>query len=259
MSWSEHVIIITGAAQGQGLAHARALAERGATVIATDFDSERGQREVDQIAASGGSIVFRELDVSKADQWEELATWADETYGKVTGLVNNAGISMPGNVLETTEEVWNTVLGVNQLGPFLGMRTMAPLIARSGGGSIVNTASTLGKFASPASFAYQATKGAVRMMTKSAALALAPHKIRVNTVLPGLVDTEFIARHKETGALDSSLSRIALGRIGEPQEISAAVVFLLSDEASYVTGAEIIVDGGLIAGSTGSLLPRQDS
>lgn len=257
MSFKDQVIIVTGAAKGQGLSHVKELAKRGARVVATDFDVKLGEAEVKKLTDQGLDVVFHELDVSSAKQWQALASWVDETYGRVDALVNNAGISMNGNVLETTEEIWNKILGVNQVGPYLGMHTIAPLISRSGGGAIVNTASTLGKYASANAFAYQATKGAVRMMSKSAALALASHNIRVNTVLPGLVDTDFIARHKKDGALKSTLSRIPLGRVGEPQDITAAVVFLLSKEAAYITGAEMVVDGGLISGSTGSLMPTK--
>lgn len=257
MSFKDRVFIVTGAAKGQGASHVRELAKRGATVVATDFDVELGTAFVQELVDQGLQVVFRELDVSNQQHWQDLASWVEETYGRCDGLVNNAGISMSGNVLETTPEIWNKILGVNQVGPYLGMHTIAPLIARAGGGAIVNVASTLGKFASPNAFAYQATKGAVRMMTKSAALALAEHRIRVNTVLPGLVDTDFIARHKENGALGNSVARIPLQRVGEPHEISAAVVFLLSEEASYITGAELVVDGGLISGSTGSLLPQK--
>lgn len=256
MSLESKVVIVTGAAKGQGLSHARLAAERGARVIAADVDEALGRSAVDELVADGLDVAFHALDVSSQDHWDRLAGWVESTYGGVDGLVNNAGISVSNNVLDTTMDIWNKILGVNQVGPYLGMHTIAPIMARAGRGAIVNVASTLGVFASPTAFAYQATKGAVRMMTKSAALSLADSGIRVNTVLPGLVDTDFIARHKTSGALDASVNRIPLRRVGEPHEISQAVLFLLSDEASYITGAELVVDGGLISGSVGSLEPK---
>ena len=180
-------------------------------------------------------------------------------FGRIDGLINNAGISLPDDVVSTDDGTWEKILGVNQMGPFLGMQAVAPVMMKNGGGSIVNIASTLGQYAPATAFAYQATKGAVRMMSRSAALRLAQHGIRVNTVLPGLVDSDFIAGHEHTGALGNSMARIPLGRLGNPEEVSAAVLFLLSDEASYVTGAELIVDGGLISGSASSLKPTEEN
>lgn len=255
MQLDSKVIIITGAAKGQGASHARIAAQRGATVIVADFDEEFGEKTAESIRAEGGKAEFIRLDVSSRSDWNELAAAVEKKYGRVDGLVNNAGISLPSDVLNTDDETWNRIVNVNQVGPYLGMQIIAPLIIKTGGGAIVNVASTLGKYASAAAFAYQGTKGAVRMLSKSAALYLAPQGVRVNTVLPGLVDTDFIAGHKKTGALENSLERIPLHRVGNPEEVSAAVLFLLSDEASYINGTEIVVDGGMITCSASSLKP----
>lgn len=252
------VVVVTGAARGQGLAHATAAALAGATVVMGDVDDERGAQEAARLVANGGDVVFCHLDVAREQDWRSVVDDTMAAHGRIDGLVNNAGISLGGTVLDTSREIWDKVVGVNQVGVWLGMSTVAPHMVDAGRGAIVNVASTLGVFASPVSFVYQATKGAVRMMTKSAALALGPHGVRVNTVLPGLVDTDFIATHKKIGAIDQSLSRIPLGRIADASEISQTVLFLLGDGASYVNGAELVVDGGLIAGSLGSLTPRGD-
>ncbi|WP_310060051.1 SDR family NAD(P)-dependent oxidoreductase [Arthrobacter ginsengisoli] len=249
------VVIISGAAMGQGESHARLLSEAGASVVLGDIDTARGGQVAEEIRAAGGRAHFVKLDVSQAADWKNIVAEAVATYGKVTGLVNNAGITSAGSVLDCEEDVWHRVIGVNQTGVYYGMKTVAPAIIDAGGGAIVNTSSTLGYYASPAAYAYQATKGAVRTMTKSAALSLGVQGIRVNAVFPGLVDTPFIDHHRSNSALDNSISRTPLGRIAQPGEISQAVLFLLSDDASYVNGAEIVVDGGMTAGSLGSLTP----
>lgn len=247
------VIVISGAAMGQGAAHARRFSEEGAAVVLGDVDIAKGQAVADEIVASGGKALFVKLDVSLSADWEKLLAEATAAFGKITGLVNNAGISVSSGVLETDEATWHRLIGVNQTGVFLGMKIIAPAIITAGGGSIVNTSSTLGFHASAIAFAYQATKGAVRTMSKSAALLLGSKGVRVNSVYPGLVDTPFIDRHRTNNALESSIARTPLGRIGQPDEISQAVLFLLSDEASYVNGAEIVVDGGMTSGTVGSL------
>lgn len=247
------VIVISGAAQGQGRAHSRLLAEAGAKVVLGDIDVASGRELAAEINAAGGAALFVKLDVSATGDWQNIVDVAVETFGGVHGLVNNAGITSSGDVLSCDDETWRRVIEVNQGGVFLGMRAVAPAIIESGGGAIVNTASTLGFHASPAAFAYQATKGAVRTMTKSAALSLGVRGVRVNSVFPGLVDTPFIDHHRDNQALNNSVARTPLGRIAQPEEISHAVLFLLSDAASYINGAELVVDGGMTAGSLGSL------
>lgn len=251
-----HVIVVTGASTGQGKSHSTTLAELGAAVVLTDINVELGTAVAAEIQAAGGQALFVEHDVSSTEGWTAVVDRAKERFGKITGLVNNAGISSVGDVLTCEDSNLDQVIGVNQVGVLKGMRAVAPEIIAAGSGSIVNTSSTLGLHASPVSIAYQASKGAVRAMSKSAALALGPRGVRVNTVFPGLVDTPFISRHRATNALTSSIDRTPLGRIASPQEISTVVAFLLSDDASYVNGAEIVVDGGMTAGTLGSLAPQ---
>ncbi|MBH0119785.1 SDR family oxidoreductase, partial [Rhodococcus sp. CX] len=214
-----------------------------------------GEAAAESMRGAGHDALFHPVDVTSSADWAAAADAVRSRFGRIDGLVNNAGIPSNGDVLGTTDEEWARTVSINQTGMFLGMRTIAPVIKESGGGSIVNVASTLGFFASRVGFAYQATKGAVRMMTKSAALALAPDGIRVNTVLPGLVDTPFLDGLRRVGGLADSVARTPVGRLADPREISQGVVFLLSDESSYMTGSELVIDGGLTAGSAGSLQP----
>ncbi|TAM87116.1 MAG: glucose 1-dehydrogenase [Jatrophihabitans sp.] len=249
------VVVVTGAAMGQGHAHARRCAAEGADLVLGDIRDGELATLAERLRADGTRVLARHLDVSDGEHWRDLVDAATAEFGTVTGLVNNAGIMSHGSVLDETPDDWARTIAVNQTGVFLGMQAVAPVMRAAGRGSIVNVASTLGRYASTVGFAYQATKGAVRMMSKSAALALGPAGIRVNTVLPGLVDTPFLGNSRDTGALDDPIGRTPLGRIAEPEEIAAVAAFLLSDEASYVNGAEIVVDGGMTAGSLRSLKP----
>ncbi len=249
----QKVVIVSGAAMGQGEAHARLFSQEGAAVVLGDIDTARGQQVADEIIMAGGQAHFVKLDVSQSADWENILDQAVAKFGRVTGLVNNAGINSAGNVVDCEEAEWHRVIAVNQTGVYLGMKTVAPAIIEAGGGSIVNISSTLGFHASTVSYAYQATKGAVRTMTKSASLVLGSQGVRVNAVFPGLVETPFLGSDAQSGALVNSIGRTPLGRIAQADEISQAVLFLLSDDASYVNGAEIVVDGGMTAGSLGSL------
>lgn len=253
MKLEDKVVLVTGGAQGQGRAHAARCAAEGATVVVTDIDAELGQKAVQDLTEAGHTAVFHTLDVADSANWDEVISRVVEQFGRLDALVNNAGIASANDVRNATDEEWTRTLSINQSGVFFGIRAAAAAIAESGGGAIVNVSSTLGFFASPVGFAYQATKGAIRMMTKSAALSLAKDGIRVNTVLPGLVDTPFLDDLKKVGGLADSTKRIALGRLAQAEDIANAVVFLLSSEASYITGSELVVDGGLTAGSIGSL------
>lgn len=258
MKITDKVVLITGGAQGQGRAHAERCAAEGATVVITDINAELGEQVAKDLSTSGSTVAFYQLDVADADNWATVIGQVTERFGRLDALVNNAGIASAHDVRNVSDEEWVRTLSINQTGVFYGLRAASAAIADAGGGSIVNISSTLGFFASPVSFAYQATKGAIRMMTKSAALSLAKDGIRVNTVLPGLVDTPFLDNLKSTGGLDDSTRRIALGRMAVPEDISNAVVFLLSADSSYITGSEIVVDGGLTAGSIASLQPPSE-
>ena len=233
---ADRTIVITGGAKGQGEAEAHLCAAEGARVVVTDVLEAEGQAVADAV---GG--IFHRLDVSSADDWRELAA----AYDGVDGLVNNAGIFRGLSMLDTDEETYRQLFEINQLGVFLGMRALAPVMAGNGGGSIVNISSIGGMRGVPA-FAYAATKWAVRGMTKTAARELGPLGIRVNSVHPGVVETDMLgdAIPQRIAAL---VSTTPLGRAAQPADVAAPVVFLLSDESAYMTGAELTIDGGTIA------------
>jgi len=216
----DRVIVITGAAKGQGAAEAELCAAEGAEVVVADVLEPAGREVADRI---GGR--FHRLDVSSADDWQALA----EGFDRIDGLVNNAGVFRALSMQQTDEDTYRRIFEINQLGVFLGMQAVAPVMERSGGGSIVNISSIGGMRGVPA-FAYAATKWAVRGMTKTAARELAPAGIRVNSVHPGVIDTDMLE--------ETPLERLAeladatpMGRVGQPDDIAGPVVFLLSDES----------------------------
>jgi 3alpha(or 20beta)-hydroxysteroid dehydrogenase len=237
------VAIVTGAARGQGAEFARVLCDRGASVLLTDVRDAEGEATA---AALGERAAFRRHDVSDAGDWDAVVAAAEERFGSLTALVNNAGINRPGTLPETDDENWAAHLAVNQTGPFYGMRAAAPAIERAGGGAIVNICSGSALYGSHRFFAYSASKWALRGMSRSAAKELAPRGVRVNAVFPGLVETAMVT---ETGHVpdEATLARIPLGRIGMPADVAHTVAFLISPESAYLTGAEIVVDGGMFA------------
>ncbi|WP_168582716.1 SDR family NAD(P)-dependent oxidoreductase [Gephyromycinifex aptenodytis] len=252
------VVLITGAALGQGNAHARRMAAEGAHLVLGDIRVDDLETLASELRSDGTRVLAGRLDVADPDDWSSLVQDATAEFGTITGLVNNAGIMSRGSVLDETLEDWMRTLAVNQTGVFLGLQSVAPIMQKAGRGSIVNVASTLGRYASTVGFAYQATKGAMLMMSKSAALSLGPSGVRVNTILPGLVDTPFLADSKERGALADPVSRTPLGRIGKAEELASVAAFLISDDAAYMSGAELVVDGGMTSGSLQSLKPLKE-
>jgi 3alpha(or 20beta)-hydroxysteroid dehydrogenase len=237
------VAIVTGAARGQGAAFARALAAAGACVLLTDVLDEPGHDVAGEI---GPRARFAHHDVADPAAWESAIALAEREFGRVTALVSNAGIMVPAPLLETTDDDWERHIAVNQSGAFYGMRAVAPAIARAGGGAIVNICSGASLRGSIGHYAYGASKWALRGMSRAAARELAPLGIRVNAIFPGLVDTEMV---KVTGAAynDAVLRGVPLGRMAAPADVAGAVVFLLSADSAYITGAEFVVDGGLFA------------
>jgi 3alpha(or 20beta)-hydroxysteroid dehydrogenase len=233
------VILISGGARGQGAAEARLFVAEGARVVIGDLLEAEGR----QLAAElGPAAAFVRQDVTHERDWE-TAINAAEKLGGLHGLVNNAGIYQPRTLTETDTELFERHMRVNQLGCFLGMKTVVPLMERSGGGSIVNISSVAGLRGSPGAIAYSATKWALRGMTKAAAIDLAPRKIRVNSVHPGPIDTEMLkVRTPEQN--QQRLQLVPMKRMGTAEEVGALVLFLLSDESGYITGAEIAIDGG---------------
>jgi 3alpha(or 20beta)-hydroxysteroid dehydrogenase len=242
------VALVTGAASGIGAAVCRRLAAEGASVLVTDINADGAELLAKELGPAAIAVVH---DVTQPDSWTSAVTAAEETFGGFQLLVNNAGIVaplLPCSILSPDEYL--RVVMVNQYGPFLGMQASIPAMAAAGGGAVVNVASTDGHQGMPLMTPYVAAKHALIGMTKSAALELAASGIRVNTVSPGGVDTPLMSG-SATGGLDVGAiiaTTVPMARLGRPEEIAAAVSFLLSDDASYITGADIVVDGGMICG-----------
>jgi cyclopentanol dehydrogenase len=240
------VALISGAARGQGEAEARMFAAEGASVVLGDIRGELGEQVVAEIAAAGGTALFTPLDVSQEADWARAVELAESTYGKLDILVNNAAIIGLEGIMDTSIELWNRVLAVNQTGTFLGMRAAIPALRRAGGGSIVNISSVLATMGSGNSASYTASKGAVTALTRTVSIELASENIRVNAVHPGGVETPMAVEclGDDVEARRALVATHPIGRIGEPEEIAAGVLFLASDEASFVTGATLVIDGG---------------
>ena len=248
------VALVTGGASGLGAESARRLAREGAAVVLTDLAQEAGMALADEIQAAGGKALFLAHDVTSESDWERVVAKALETFGRLDILVNNAGIALTGLDLMTHSlEAWRKTLSVNLDGVFLGLRYCGPAIASGQrGGSVINISSIMGKVASPGAAAYCASKGGVLMLTKAAALEWAPLGIRVNSIHPGYIDTPLVSgilRNIENGneRRQMLVDRHPIGRLGEPREIADAVVFLASDESSFMTGGEMVIDGGYTA------------
>ncbi|KEQ52722.1 SDR family NAD(P)-dependent oxidoreductase [Sphingobium chlorophenolicum] len=238
------VAIVTGAAQGMGEATARLFLEEGARVLLTDIDLERGAALAAEL---GGEAAFRKLDVADADDWARAVQTATELFGGVDILVNNAGYYKALSLLDSHSEEFGRHVEINDKGTFLGMQAVVAPMRAAGRGAVVNIASVAGLRGGPGMFSYGAAKWAVRGMTRSAAHDLAPFHIRVNAVLPGPIDTQMINTGNDPALNAAITERTLLKRMGQPREVAMATLFLASDEASYVTGTEIIVDGGYSA------------
>ncbi len=240
------VALVTGGASGIGAAHVRVFAAEGAKVVVADVQEDKGREVADSVNNAGGVAVFVRLDVTNADDWQNAVNAAISQFGKLTTLINNAGVYWPGGVEEETTEKWNKMLAINQTGVWLGMKTAVPALRDSGSGVIVNISSLYGLIGSPGSIAYHATKGAVRIMTKAAALEYVRQGIRVNSIHPGQIDTPILA-----GLTPEQNEQIKeatpMGRLGRPEEIAFGSLYLCSDEASYTTGIELVIDGGWFA------------
>lgn len=246
------VALVSGGASGLGAESARRLAREGAKVMLTDIAPGPGQAVADEILAAGGEAAFLAHDVTDEARWIEVIAATVARFGGLDVLVNSAGIGGGQPLLEATLEGWRRVTAINLDGTFLGLRHAAPVMAEAGGGSIINLSSILGKVGMPGAAAYCASKGGVAMLTKAAALELAAAGVRVNSVHPGFIETPMVTeafRNSDNGneMRDMIISRHAMGRLGAPREIADAVVFLASDESSFMTGAELVVDGGYTA------------
>ncbi len=248
MRVSGKVALVSGGSRGIGAATARLLAAEGASVVIGDVLEEEGVETAADINESGGQATFVALDVTSESDWSRAVEAAVTTYGKLDVVVNNAGISGRTTVEETTGEIWDRVMDVNAKGVFLGMKAAIPALRANGGGSVINISSIYGLIGSETSTAYHSSKGAVRLLTKSAAIQYAKEGIRVNSVHPGFVDTPMTARfHAEPEVREARVNRTPLGRLGTPEDIAAGILYLASEESSFVTGSELVIDGGFTA------------
>ena len=243
------VAIISGGAKGQGAMEARMFAREGAKVVIGDLLDAEGRAVAAEIAEAGGDCTYVHLDVTSEDGWRAAVETAVSEYGKVDVLVNNAGILMNGRVENTTEEEWDAVMDINAKGVFFGTKAVIAEMRKAGGGSIVNISSIAGMVGSPNYVAYNASKGAVRLLTKSTAVQYGREGIRANSIHPGPIDTDMIriSWQDPSRGPEETIARTLLGRMGTVEDIANGALFLASDESSFMTGSELVMDGGVTA------------
>ena len=243
------VALISGGARGQGAVEAQMLAAEGAKVVIGDILDDAGKQTEAQLRELGYDCTYVHLDVTSESDWNDAVQAAVNAYGKLDILLNNAGILIRKNIEDTTEADWDRIFAVNAKGVFLGTKAALPALRDNGGGSIINISSTAGLVGSPnGSASYTATKGAVRLFTKSTAIQHASEGIRCNSIHPGPIETDMIADTlNDPDNLALRMQRLPLGRVGKPSEIAYGAIYLASDESSFVTGAELVIDGGTTA------------
>jgi 3alpha(or 20beta)-hydroxysteroid dehydrogenase len=240
------VAIVTGAAGGIGAAAARRLAQEGALLLLTDAEEERARGLAAELGEGADALAH---DVTSEERWRAVVSHALETHGRIDVLLNNAGVFLAAPLTETSLEEFRRVMDINVTGVFLGMRTVAPAMIERRAGSMINVSSVAGLMGSPFLTAYAASKWAVRGMSKVAAKELAQSGVRVNSLHPGQIDTDMNTRQRERTPelIDKLIRGIPLRRIGTPEEVAHAIAYLASDESVYVTGSELVVDGGVTA------------
>ncbi|WUD66681.1 glucose 1-dehydrogenase [Nocardia sp. NBC_00508] len=243
------VVIISGAGKGIGAAQANLFAAEGAAQVLFDVNDAALRDVAKPLQDAGHPVAYFRGDVTDENTWATAVDEAERRFGSVTSLSNNAGIFRGEGLEETTRELFDRIVAVNQLGVLLGMKAVVPAMRRSGGGAIVNFSSIYGIVGSGLATAYQGTKGAVRLMTKTAALQYARENIRINSIHPTMIDTPLIQEGVPADELELLLKLVPMGRLGQAEEVATAALYLLSDEASLITGAELAVDGGYTAGA----------
>ena len=247
MRLKDKVAVVTGGASGIGRATAELFAREGARVAVADFSPD-GRDTAQAIQSAGGQALFVPVDVSDAGQVAKLVETALQAYGRIDILFNGAGILYYGTVLETDEQAWNRVISINLTGTYLCCRAVLPHMIRQGGGSVINVASTVGAHDACANaVAYVTSKGGVTLFTKAMAIDHAKQGVRVNALVPGATDTPMIRKALTAEALEALAASHPIGRLGRPEELAKAVLFLASDDASFVTGTAMYVDGGQTA------------
>lgn len=243
------VAIVTGAGNGQGKFEAELFAREGAVVTVTDINTEGLQMTAEKIKASGGQVVALKHDISSEEDWKNVVEQTLSKFGKIDILVNNAGMHFDTKMEDISLDEWNKVISINLTGTFLGIQSVVPAMKQNGGGSIVNIASIAalrgGSFAH-----YSAAKGGVRSLSKSAAIEYAEEKIRVNTILPGLITTDFVKEALTNDVIRKNLlDQLPMKRFGKQEDVAFGVLYLASDESQFMTGSELIIDGGTMAGA----------
>jgi NAD(P)-dependent dehydrogenase (short-subunit alcohol dehydrogenase family) len=241
------VVLISGAASGLGEAQAMLFAREGAKVVLADIQDEAGEAVASKIREIGGDARYTRLDVTSLDDWTAAVAFAVDRFGKLTTLVNNAGIFHPGGIEAETPEGWSRMIAVNQTGPFFGMKAAIPALLKTGNAAIVNISSLFGLIGSPDAISYHASKAAVRLMSKGASLEFAKKGIRVNTIFPGQIRTPILGdiAPEQDEAIKAA---IPMGMAGEPIDVAHGSLFLASDEARYISGAELCIDGAWHSG-----------
>jgi NAD(P)-dependent dehydrogenase (short-subunit alcohol dehydrogenase family) len=242
------VALISGAASGIGAAQATLFAREGAKVVIGDLQEKMAADVAAKITAAGGEAHVLRLDVTQADSWTAAVKATVSRFGQLTTLVNNAGIFHPGGVEAESIDGWNRMVAINQTGPFLGMKIAIPELLKSGNAALVNISSLFGLIGSPNAISYHASKGAVRVMGRATALEFARRGIRVNTIFPGQIKTPILGdiTPEQDAAIKAS---IPMGIVGDPFDVAHGALFLASDESKYITGAELVIDGGWYAGT----------